>query len=73
MNDRIIEQLKEIAKEKQHTETLNLLIDAWNNEDSIDSPIIGISNKNYAFRVLDILKNELKVQSPTILIKGELP
>ncbi len=70
MNDRIIKQLKEIAKEKQHTETLNLLIDAWNNEDSIDSPIIGISNKNYAFRVLDILKNELKVQSPTILSTG---
>lgn len=70
MNDRIIKQLKEIAKERQYAETLNLLIDAWNNEESIDSPILGISSKNYAFRVLDILKNELKVQSPTILSSG---
>ena len=70
MFKKIVTQIEEIAREPQHAQTLRILSDAWNKEKVIESPLKGIDNKSYAFRVLDILQNELKVQSPTILASG---
>ena len=70
MADRIIEQLESLMVEPHHEDALKILVDAWRTEDIIKSPIKGMNNKNYSLRILDILKNDLKVQSATILSTG---
>ncbi len=67
MFEGLISHIKKIGGDPKYAHTLSLIGKAWKLEPVEDSIIIGMNNHQYTFRVLDILKNDLKVQSPTIL------
>ncbi len=67
MLEGLLNHIEKIGSDPKYAHTLSLISKAWRQETIEDSSIIGMNNQQYTLRVLDILKNELKVQSPTIL------
>ena len=70
MIDGIIKHFSKVGLSKELSDSLQILAKAWSEEKETESPIIGMNSIQYSFRVLDILKNELKVQGPTLLSAG---
>ena len=62
--------IRKVGISDELSESLRILVKAWSKEKEIDSPIIGMNNIQYSFRVFNILDKELKVQSPTLLAAG---
>ncbi len=67
MYEGLIKHIQNIDVDNRLSDNLLKIIDVWKKEPVLDSPIIGMNNQQYTMRILDILKNELKVQSPTFV------